>query len=147
MPEEQPKLLDLEERKITPDELWQAAQDASAAVEKEELALLEDAAWIRDQRFRLERLETNHTMNVFAAKVDPNDAESKPLFTNDTSRKAEVSRRLSADPAYKEMMAALLTAEKNQSVRKIRIDRLLREYQMSKLAYQYLAIGRRGHEE
>ena len=140
---EQPALLDLEERKLTPEELWQAAQDASTAVEKEELAALEDAAWVRDQRYRLERLETNHTMNVFAAKVDPNDQDSKPLFTNDASRKAEVSRRLSEDPAYKEMMAALLAAEKNQAIRKILIDRLGRDYTLAKLRYEALLIGKR----
>lgn len=76
---EQPTLLELEERDLTPDGLWQAAQDASAEVEKEEIAALDDAAWLRDQRFRIERLETNHTMNVFAAKVDSEDPNSKPL--------------------------------------------------------------------
>jgi len=143
MSAEQQSLLKLEERNLTPDGLWQAAQDASAAVEAEELAALEDAAWIRDQRYRIERLETNHTMNVFAAKVDPNDPDSKSLFTNEGMRKAEVSRRLSNDPAYKELMAALLVAEKNQAVRKLHIERLLRDYQLAKLMFQFFAIGKR----
>lgn len=141
--EKQATLLHLEERELTPDELWKAAKDASDAVEKEEMAILEESAWVRDQRFRIERMETNHTMNVFAAKADPRDPDSKALFTNDTSRKAEVSRRMSEDPAYKEAMAALLVAEKNQAIRKIHLDRLLRDYQLQKLMFQFFAIGRR----
>lgn len=142
---DQPTLIDLEqEPPNTVEDLLRVAQEASAAVEAEEMAALDDAAWVRDQRFRLERLETNHTMNVFAAKVDPDDPDSKSLYTNDTSRKAEVSRRLSNDPAYKEMLAALLVAEKNQAVRKIHIERLQRDYAMAKLNFAALMLGRKG---
>lgn len=121
MPDEQQKLLDLEEKPPnTVEDLLRVAQEASAEIEAEEVkAYLEDEQWIRDQRYRLERLETNHTMNVFAAKVDPKDADSKPLFTNEAMRKAEVGRRLSADPAYQEQMAALMVMEKNQKLRRI----------------------------
>jgi len=143
MPEQQPNLLELEKRELTTDELWQAMQAASEALEAEQLAALDDAEWIREQRYRVERRETNHTMNVFAAKVDPEDPDSKPLFTNESSRKAEVSRRLSNDPAYKELMAALLVAEKNQAVRNIHIEKLGRDYSSSKLRYEALLIGKR----
>lgn len=142
---DQPTLIELEQKPTnTVEDLMRVAQEASAAVESEEMAALDDAAWIRDQRFRLERLETNHTMNVFAAKVDPDDPDSKSLYTNDTSRKAEVSRRLSNDPAHKEMLAALLVAEKNQAVRKIHIERLQRDYAMAKLNFAALSLGRKG---
>jgi len=140
---DQPNLIDLEVRDLTPDGLWQAMQAASEALEAEQLAALDDADWLREQRYRVERLETNHTMNVFAAKVDPEDPDSKPLFTNAESRKAEVSRRLSNDPAYKELMAALLVAEKNQAVRNIHIEKLGRDFTASRLRYEALTIGKR----
>lgn len=140
---DQPKLLDLETKELSIDALWDAVQTASGELKAEQLAALEDVDWIRDQKYRIERLETNHTMNVYAAKADPDDADSKPLFTNEAMRKAEISRRMSIDAAYKELMAALLAVERRQAIRSIHIEKLGRDYSTSKLRYEALTIGKR----
>jgi hypothetical protein len=141
---DQPTLIDLEERPAnTVEDLWSAAQEANAALETAELEYLTEEAWLRDQRWRLGKNEAQIMVKVNAAKVDPDDPESKPLFTNAAMRDAEVSRRKSEDPAYKELMAALLVAENAQAVRKIHIDKLGRDYSLSRLRYEALTIGKR----
>ena len=141
---QQQELLHLEERPVSVEELWQAAQDASNEREREEMAALEDDRWLRDQRGRLERIEVSVTLIVAAAKINPEDPESKSMFTNDVQRKAEVAHRLRENPDYKEAMAALLTAETNQAVRRIHIERLQRDYSLSKLRYAAITLGRKG---
>lgn len=132
---DQPTLLTLEERPAdTVEGLLRLASETSTAIFEAEKESLESSAWIRDQRWRLEKLEAQITVKVSIARVDPDDSDSKPLFTNDTSRKAEVSRRLSEDPAYKELIAALLVAETEQQVRRLTIERLAREFQIGKLS-------------
>jgi hypothetical protein len=145
MPDEQPKLLDLEEKPApTVEGLLRVAQEASAEIEKTELALVEEEKWLNTQRYRLEQMEANITRIVAAAKVDPDDPDSKPLFTNDVARKAEVSRRLAQDPAHKEALAALVVAETEQKIRRIHLDKLNRDYAMAKLNYAAITLGRRG---
>lgn len=142
---DQPALLDLETKPPnTVEDLLRVAQEASAAIEKTELQILEEEAWTREQRWRLERLESQTTVKVSAAKVDPEDPESKPMFTNAAMREAEVARRLSEDPSHKELIAALMTAETEQKKRRIHIDRLNRDYAMAKLNYAAITLGRKG---
>lgn len=143
MPDEQQTLLNLEKRELTPDALWQAAQDASLAIETAELEILREEEWLREQRWRLERNEINMLIRVSAEKVDRADPDSKNVYTNDTQRKAAVSERLGKDPQHRELLAALTLAEKNQAVRKITLDRLGRDYTMAKLRYEALTIGKR----
>lgn len=141
---EQPPLLELEAKSgSTVEDLLRIAEDASAAIEAAELEFLDAAGWIRDQRWRMERLETQTQVKVNAAKVDPDDPESKPLYTNDAMRKAEVSRRLSEDPSHKELMAALNVAEAEQQVRRIHIEKLTRDYQLARLAVEAIFVGKR----
>jgi hypothetical protein len=145
---DQPNLLTLEERpEDTVEGLLRLASETSTAIFEAEKESLESSAWIRDQRWRLEKLEAQITVKVSAAKVDPEDPESKYLFTNADSRKAEVSRRLSEDPAYKELMAALLVAETEQQVRRLTIERLAREFQTLKLGIGWYTALRQNDPE
>lgn len=140
---EQPPLLELEKRDLSPEGLWQTAQDASAAVETAELEYLDSEDWLRDQRYRIEKNETNITIRVGAEKINPGDPDSKYVFTNETQRKAEVARRLSEDPQHREAVAALVANEKAQAIRKIHIDRLGRDYSLARLKFEALTIGKR----
>lgn len=142
-PDPQQTLLELEKRDLTPEGLWQAAQDANVALEAAELEYLDSESWLRDQRYRIERNETNITIRVAAEKVNPEDADSKYVFTNETQRKAEVARRLSEDPQHREAMAALVANEKAQAIRKIHIDRLSRDYSLARLKFEAITIGKR----
>lgn len=145
---DQPTLLTLEQRPAsTVEDLLRVASETSGAIFDAEKEYLEDAAWVRDQRFRLERIETNITIIVGAAKVDPEDPDSKMLYTNDVSRKAEVSRRLSEDAAYKEAMAALLVAETNQQIKRLKIERLTRDFQIAKLSASWFTALRQDDPE
>lgn len=141
---DQPTLLTLEERPAdTVNDLFVAAQEANTALETAEIEYLKEEAWLREQRWRMESVEKNIALLVGAAKVDPSDSDSKPMFTNKETREAEVSRRLRQDPAHKELMAALLVAENAQAVRKIHIDKLGRDYSLARLRYEALTIGKR----
>ncbi len=136
----QPALLELEQKPTASiDDLWNAADAANVALAAAEIAYLKAEEWIRGQRARLERIETNITLIVAAAKT-PDD---KAMFTNDTQRKAEVGRRLSDNPEYRTEMTALVAAEGEQAVRKIHIDKLGRDYSLAKLRFEALAIGKR----
>lgn len=143
MSNEQQTLIPLEERAVSVEELWQAAQDASVELEQVELQQLENERWIRDQRSRIEKMQSNMMRRVTAMKVDPEDANSKPLFTNAQQREAEVSDRLNDDPQYRELLAALYTAEGAQAIRKIHVDKLGRDYSLARLRYEALTIGKR----
>lgn len=141
---EQPKLIDLEEKPaLTVEGLWLAADEANVALEAAELSYLQEEDWLKDQRWRIEKNETNMMIRVSAEKVDPADSNSKNVYTNDLQRKAAVSERLGKDPAHRELMAALIEAEKAQAIRKIHIDKLGRDYSLARLRYEAVAIGKR----
>jgi hypothetical protein len=144
MPDEQPRLLDLEEKPApTVEGLWDAANAANVALEEAELEYLKEEDWLRNQRWLIERNETNMMIRVSAEKVDPSDPNSKNVYTNDTQRKAEVFERLRRDPAHRELQAALNVAENAQAIRKIHIDKLGRDYSLAKLKFEALTIGKR----
>lgn len=144
MATDQPSLLQLEEKPApTIEGLWNAADVANVALEAAELEYLREDDWVKTQRWRIEKNETNMMVRVSAEKVDPSDPNSKNLFTNDTQRKAEVFERLRQDPAHRELVAALNAAEGAQAIRKIHIDKLGRDYSLAKLKFEALAIGKR----
>jgi hypothetical protein len=95
------------------------------------------------EKARLLELKEGVVTGTFLEVCDEADEAGKKKFTNDLTRKAEAERRLrdnfqhaNATRDIAELDLAILT-------RRADIDHLHREYQMAKLAYEGLVIGRR----
>lgn len=118
--------------------LLSAAHEASEAVEREEILYIENERAIREHRNRADTLEARITAEVSREK----DEKDKPVYSNDTLRKAEVSLRLSNDPAHRDAVKDYAQGSADQSIRKIRIEKLTRDYQLAKLSFTALTLGR-----
>lgn len=121
-------------------ELLSAARDASDAVESEELVAIEVERTLREQRDHVVNIEAGIAAQVSREK---DDDTGKPVFSNDIQRKAEVAERLANHNVYRDAVRNLAETETEQRVRKVRIDKLSRDYSVAKLAFEGIAIGRR----
>lgn len=119
--------------------LLSAAHEASEAIEREEILYIENERAIREHRNRADTLEARITAEVSREK----DEKDKPVYSNDTLRKAEVSLRLSNDPAHRDAVRDFAQAEGEQRIRRVRIEKLSRDYSLARLSFEALTIGRR----
>lgn len=122
------------------NELLGAAYSASEAIEREEIAYLDNEKVLREHRSRVDTIEARIAAEVGREKDENSE---KPRFSNDTQRRAETALRLSADGAYRDEVRSLAEAENEQRLRRLKIERLTRSYALNKLAFEALTIGRR----
>lgn len=121
-------------------ELLGAAHEASEAIEREELAYIETERVIREYRNRADTIEARVAAEVSRERDDG----GKSVYSNDTLRKAEVAMRLDRDNAHRDAVRAYMETEGEQRIRRVRIEKLTRDYQLAKLAFTALTIGRKG---
>lgn len=120
--------------------LLSAAHEASEAVMAEELAYIDAERVIREHRNRADTIESAVTAQVSREK----DEESgKPVYSNDALRKAEVSLRLANDNEHRDCVRDFLQAEGEQRIRRVKIEKLARDYSLARLSFEALTIGRR----
>lgn len=120
------------------NELLGAAHEASEAIEREEMAVLDHEKLLSTLRDRVSTIESR-----IMAEVAREKDGAKFAFSNDTQRKAEYSLRLSNDASHRDAVRALGEAIHEQGVREIRIKKLLRDYALARLAFEALTLGRR----
>lgn len=120
-------------------ELLRIAAAASEQINSEELLYLQEERGMKHLRDSVANIEMGITAQVANAK----DGANKPLFTNDTLRKAEVADRLQNLSVYKEANSKLGEAINAQAIREIHIKKLNRDHALAKLAYEGLVMGRR----
>lgn len=121
-------------------ELLTAAKEASEVMESEELVAIEVERTLREQRDHVANIEAGIAAQVSREK---DDATGKPVFSNDLQRKAEVAERLAVHNVYRDAVRSLAETEGEQRVRRIRIEKLSRDYSISKLAFEVIGMGRR----
>lgn len=117
--------------------LLSAAHEASEAIEREELLYIESERAIREHRNRADTLEARITAEVSREK---DDGTGKPVYSNDTLRKAEVSLRLSNDPAHRDAVKDFAQGEGEQRIRRVRIEKLTRDYSLARLSFEALTL-------
>lgn len=120
-------------------EILNGAKEASEAVETGELVAIETERTIRELRDRVANIE----MSIAAIVSREKDDKDKPLFSNETARKAEAAERLADNAVYRDAVRDLSEVEAEQRVRKIRIEKLARDYSLAKLMVEVIGIGRR----
>lgn len=121
-------------------ELLAAAKDASEVMESEELVAIEVERTLREQRDHVANIEAGIAAQVSREK---DEETGKPVFSNDLQRKAEVAERLAEHNVYRDAVRSLAETEGEQRVRKIRIEKLSRDYSIAKLAFEVIGMGRR----
>lgn len=121
-------------------ELIRIAAAASEQINSEELLYLQEERGMKHLRDQVANIEMGITAQVANAK---DDDSGKPLFTNDTLRKAEVADRLQNLSVYKEANSKLGEAINAQAIREIHIKKLNRDHALARLAYEGLVMGRR----
>jgi hypothetical protein len=119
-------------------ELLTGAYSASEEIERQEVAYIQAEKGIFTHRKRAETIEAA-TMAQVAREKDGD----KLRFSNDLQRKSQLAIRLDADNSYRDEMRAVAETESEQRTRRVRIEKLTRDYTLSKLAYEGVAIGRR----
>lgn len=115
------------------------ARQLSRVISAAEMEYVEGDTKLDEIRGRVDNLTMGVSLNVARLL----DEKQKPVFSNDLARKAEVQDRLAVHPHYQELCRALHVAETEQEHRRIEIDQMLRDFQLARLAYEAIAIGRR----
>jgi chromosome segregation ATPase len=101
-----------------------------AEIEKKQLELKDIRAQIPDAEEALKRIEAEQ---LFEITNETNGAEKpKPKFPNAESRKAELTRRLSVDPAHAAAKDQLITVQGREQTCQIEIDRLQNEFRVQR---------------
>ncbi len=122
------------------NELLSAAHEASEAIEREEMLYIENERVIREHRNRADTIEASVAAQVSREK---DEETGKVAYSNDTLRKAEVAMRLNGDNAHRDAVRAFAEAEGEQRIRRVRIEKLTRDYNLARLSFEALTLGRR----
>lgn len=125
-----------------PDTMLGMARKLSDEIAALEVEYLDHAILVKGESAKLQTVENILREQVNLAKTGEG-ITAKALYTNESQRATALLALKAENKSWSIAVVDLARAERQQSQCRIEIDRLHREYQLAKLAYEALAIGRR----
>lgn len=122
------------------EELLKAAQAASQKLADLEMEYIDEEKRLGEQRSYVDNIKNGISQAVANAR---DESGTKPKFTNDLARKTEIEDRLAVHSVYRDAAAKLDDMTLAHQYNRVGIDQAHRNYQLAKLSYEVIAIGRR----
>lgn len=125
------------------EEALDAAKGTSERITQLEIDHAAETDRIIEQRRHVDNIRGGVMQAVIKARDESDPSKIKPKFSNELARQTELEERLSVNSVYRDAAATLANMEMAHQVSRITIDAAHRDFQIARLTYEAVAIGRR----